>query len=101
MLFLFQLSKIDERKKNPEIYSNNFRCTIKMCLPNVQYQRINPTTQAVVTSECLTCENAVNTVIEWNVYSGFQSGYPNNDIQWILYPNMDAYENILFYGKNN
>ena len=72
-----------------------------MCLPDVEYQRINPTSQALVTSYCVqTCENATNIIIQWNVYRGFESGYPNNDIQWILFTNMDAYENILFYGKN-
>jgi hypothetical protein len=72
-----------------------------MCSPNVEYQRINPTTQALVTSTCVqTCENATDIVIQWNVYRGFQTGYPNNDIQWILFTNMDAYENILFFGKN-
>ncbi len=71
-----------------------------MCSANVEYQRINPTTQALLTSHCLqTCENASEIVIQWNVYRGFQSGYPNNDIQWILYTNMDAYENVLFFGK--
>jgi len=70
-----------------------------MCLPNVEYQRINPTTQALVTSSCVTCENVTSTVIQWNVYSGFQTGYPNNDMKWILYANMSNYDNILFYGN--
>jgi hypothetical protein len=70
-----------------------------MCLPNVQYQRINPTTQALVTSDCAqTCENASSIVIQWNVYHGFQTGYPNNDVIWILYTAMSAYDNILFFG---
>lgn len=70
-----------------------------MCSPNAEYQRINPTTQALVTSSCdQACENATNIVIQWNVYRGFQPGYPNSDIQWILYPNMDAADNILFFG---
>lgn len=77
-------------------------CVINMCLPNVEYQRINPTTQALVTSTCVqTCENATDIVIQWNVYRGFQTGYPNNDVQWILYSNMNAYENILFFGKQH
>jgi hypothetical protein len=70
-----------------------------MCLPDAEYQRINPTTQALVTSYCVqSCDNATDIVIEWNVYRGFQPGYPNDDVQWILYPNIDAYNNILFYG---
>lgn len=70
-----------------------------MCSPNAAYQRINPTTQATVTSECETCANATDVIIQWNVYRGFKTGFPNNDIQWILYPNMDSFENILFFGK--
>jgi hypothetical protein len=72
-----------------------------MCLPDVEYQRINPTTQALVTSDCLqTCDSATDIVIQWNVYRGFQTGYLNNDVKWVLYSNMSAYENSMFYGKN-
>lgn len=71
-----------------------------MCLPNVEYQRINPTTQALLTSYCSqTCQNATSIVIQWNVYSGFNTGFPNNDILWVSYPNMSAYDNSLFYGS--
>ncbi|UJR27333.1 hypothetical protein I4U23_008626 [Adineta vaga] len=49
-------------------------CVIKMCLPNAEYQRINPTTQALMT-------------------------YPNTDIKWISLPNMSLYDNTLFYGR--
>jgi hypothetical protein len=70
-----------------------------MCSPNVEYQRINPTTQALVTSYCVqTCDNATDIDIQWSVYRGFQTNYPNNDIKWILFLNMSAYDNILFYG---
>ena len=71
-----------------------------MCLPNAEYQRINPTTQALMTSSCVTCDNVTETVIQWNVYFGFQTSYPNSDIKWITYPNMSLYDNSLFYGKN-
>ena len=71
-----------------------------MCSPNAQYQRINPTTQAAVTSQCETCENATNIEIQWSIYRGFQPGFPNDDIRWILFPGMDAYENDLFFGKS-
>lgn len=71
-----------------------------MCSPNAQYQRINPTTQAAVTSRCETCANATNIDIQWGIYRGFQPGFPNNDIQWILFPGMDAFDNDLFFGKN-
>ncbi|CAF4157649.1 unnamed protein product [Rotaria sp. Silwood2] len=76
-------------------------CVIKMCLPNVEYQRINPTTQALLTSYCIDrCENLTDIVIQWSIYRGFTTNYPNNDIQWILYTNMSAYDDSLFYGRN-
>lgn len=71
-----------------------------MCSPDLEYQRINPTTQAALKSDCLQCGDATEMIIEWSVYRGFQSGYPNNDIQWILLNNMSAFDDILFYGKN-
>lgn len=71
-----------------------------MCSPNVEYQRINPNTQALLTSHCLqTCDDASQIVIQWTVYRGFQTGYPNNDIVWILYTNMSAGDNLLFFGQ--
>ena len=71
-----------------------------MCSPNVEHQRVNPTTRVILISNCvLNCENAVNTVIQWNVYYGFRTDYQNNDVRWSPYPNTSAYENLLFYGK--
>lgn len=70
-----------------------------MCVPNAEYQRVNPTTQALMTSSCVTCDNVTETVIQWTVYSGFQTGYPNNDVQWIAFANMSAFDNDLFYGR--
>ena len=71
-----------------------------MCSDNVEYQRINPTTQALLTSHCLqTCDDASNVVIQWNIYRGFQPGYPNKDVQWIPYVNMSGGDNSLFFGK--
>ncbi|CAF4570593.1 unnamed protein product [Rotaria sp. Silwood1] len=76
-------------------------CVIRMCTANVEYQRINPTTQALLTSYCIdNCDNITDIVIQWNVYHGFTTGYPNNDMQWILYTNMSAYDGSLFYGRN-
>lgn len=71
-----------------------------MCQPNVEYQRINPTTQALLTSTCTdNCDNATDIIIQWSVYRGFQTGYPNNDMKWILLANMSAFDNIMFYGE--
>lgn len=71
-----------------------------MCSPNVEYQRINPTTQALLTSSCIeNCDSARDTSIRWSIYQGFQTDYPNADIKWILYTQMDTYENSLFFGK--
>ncbi|CAF5221177.1 unnamed protein product, partial [Rotaria magnacalcarata] len=71
-----------------------------MCVPDAEYQLINPTTQALVTSACVSgCNNVVNTNIQWSIYYGIQTGYPNNDIQWILFTNMSSFDNIFFYGR--
>ena len=71
-----------------------------MCSPNVEYQRINPTTQALLKSHCLqSCDDASEIVVQWTVYRGFQTGYPNNDVVWILYTNMSAGDDLLFFGK--
>ncbi|CAF3507643.1 unnamed protein product [Rotaria sordida] len=81
--------------------ANSVLISAKMCLPNVEYQRINPTTQALLTSSCIdNCDNITDIIIQWSVYRGFTTGYPNNDIRWILYTNMSAYDDILFYGRN-
>ncbi|CAM4771183.1 unnamed protein product [Rotaria magnacalcarata] len=75
-------------------------CIISMCVPDAEYQLINPTTQALVTSACVSgCNNVVNTNIQWSIYYGIQTGYPNNDIQWILFTNMSSFDNIFFYGR--
>lgn len=71
-----------------------------MCSPNVEYQRINPTTQAFLTSNCIeNCDSLRNISIHWSIYQGFQTNYPNSDIKWILYTQMDTYENSLFFGN--
>ncbi|CAF3607443.1 unnamed protein product [Adineta steineri] len=82
-----------------ESVSISVTCIIKMCLPNVEYQRVNPTTQALVQSTCNTCENVTDTIIQWSVYSGIQTDYPNGDIKWVLFSNISAYDNLLFYGR--
>ncbi|CAM2704890.1 unnamed protein product [Rotaria socialis] len=75
-------------------------CVINMCIPDGEYQLINPTTQALVTSACVSgCENMTNADIQWSVYYGLQTGYPNNDVQWILFTNMSSFDNIFFYGR--
>lgn len=70
-----------------------------MCSPDLEYQRINPTTQAILTSKCLQCDDANEMIIQWSVYRGIQTGYPNNDIQWVLMSNMSAFDDILFFGQ--
>ncbi|CAF1178747.1 unnamed protein product [Adineta steineri] len=79
--------------------SISVNCIIKMCLPNAEYQRVNPTSQALVQSSCVSCANVTNTIIQWSVYSGIQTNYPNGDIKWVLFSNISAYDNIFFYGR--
>ena len=69
-----------------------------MCSVGAEYQQIVPSTQVQLTSTCLDmCDSATSVVIQWTAYRGFQTGYPNNDVKWILYSNMSGQDNALFY----
>ncbi|CAF0742236.1 unnamed protein product [Didymodactylos carnosus] len=77
-------------------------CIIKMCEPNVEYQRINPTTQVILTSTCVDgCSIAEDIKISWSVYQGFVTDYPNTDVKWVLYSNMTQYLETWFYGEDS
>ena len=67
-----------------------------MCIPNLEFQLVNPTTQVALFSECRgSCASLIN--ITWNVYQS-----PNGSsatTQWTLFTQTTQYENIWFYGE--
>jgi hypothetical protein len=68
-----------------------------MCIPDFEYQLVNPTTQVALFAECIgNCTNLQN--ITWNIYQGSLNS--SLDVaQWILFNQMITYENIWFFGK--
>ncbi|CAF0892553.1 unnamed protein product, partial [Adineta ricciae] len=74
-------------------------CVIStMCVPNIEFQLVNPTTQVALFSFC--ADNCQNTeIITWNVYQG-SVNISSNVTQWVLFNQMSAYENIWFFGRN-
>lgn len=64
-----------------------------MCVSDVEYQLINPTTQVALSSHCLDdCPSFEN--IHWKIYSGILN-QSTNFTQWKLFNN-----EILTYGNN-
>ncbi|CAF3596750.1 unnamed protein product [Rotaria sp. Silwood1] len=74
-------------------------CAIStMCIPNVEYQYFNPTTQVALFSMCMDdCKTVQN--ITWNIYQGSMNS-SSNTTQWILFNQMNAYQDIWFFGMN-
>ncbi len=68
-----------------------------MCIPNLEFQLVNPTTQvalfSICTGNCSTIQN-----IAWNIYQGSMN-LSLNISQWILYNQMNQSQNIWFFGK--
>ena len=66
-----------------------------MCIPNLEFQRVNPTTQVALFSQCLdSCSTLMN--ITWNIYQGLNG----STIQWTLFNQITQHENDWFYGRN-
>ena len=64
-----------------------------MCQSDLDYQRINPTTQVALYSICNNnCTNIEN--IKWKIYSG------SNETTWTLFNQSNLYENNWFFGIN-
>jgi hypothetical protein len=67
-----------------------------MCIGNAAYQLVNPTTQIALYATCIgNCTDIQN--IRWNVYQGSQNS-SSNMTQWTLFPQMNSYANIWFFG---
>lgn len=75
-----------------------FSCVIwTMCIPNLEFQLINPTTQVALYTICNgNCSGIEN--ITWNVYNGSMSSSVN-ETKWTLFDQINLYENIWFFGR--
>ncbi|CAF4139161.1 unnamed protein product, partial [Adineta steineri] len=75
-------------------------CVIStMCVPNLEFQLLNPTTQVALFTICIgTCTNLQS--IKWNIYQGSDNSTSSNSTQWTLFNNTILYENIWFFGIN-
>ncbi len=69
-----------------------------MCVPNLEFQLVNPTTQVALFATCTGNCTTLQSII-WNIYQG-SANSSSNVTQWILFNQMNAYENIWFFGKN-
>ena len=73
------------------------RCVIStLCTPDQEFQRINPTTQVALLSECPENRSALIN-ITWNIYQGVNGSLLT--IEWTLYNQTNQKEDIWFFGK--
>ena len=73
------------------------RCVIStLCTPNLEFQRINPTTQVALLSECPGNRSGLIN-ITWNIYQGVNGS--STTIEWTLSNQISQKENIWFFGK--
>jgi len=76
-----------------------YRCVIKsLCSPNVEFQKVNPTTQIALFSFCVN-ECPEEKKLIWNIYFG-RINSTQNFTKWILFDQMANFENIWFFGRN-
>lgn len=67
-----------------------------MCVPNLELQLVNPTTQVALFAVCIgRCMDIQS--IQWNVYQG--SDNASNQTQWTLFNQIIPYENLWFFGR--
>jgi hypothetical protein len=74
-----------------------FSCVIQtICIPNFDYQFLNPTTQVALFSNCIgNCSTLQN--VTWNIYYGAINS-SSNITKWTLF-NQTDYQDIWFFGK--
>ena len=72
-------------------------CVISsLCVPDEEFQRINPTTQVALFALCLgQCSSQRN--ITWNVYRGSMNT-TSNVTQWTLFNQMNVWRDLWFFG---
>jgi len=68
-----------------------------MCIPNLEFQLVNPTTQVALFSLCSGSRTIIQN-ITWNVYEGSMNS-TSNFTKWILFNQINQYKNIWFFGK--
>ncbi len=68
-----------------------------MCIPNMEYQLVNPTTQVALFARCVgSCIDIRS--ITWNIYQGSMNTTTNTS-RWILFPQMPVRQNVWFFGN--
>ena len=66
-----------------------------MCIPNLEFQLVNPTTQVALFSKCLgSCSSLQN--ITWNIYQALNGS--STPTRWTLFNQIAQHENIWFFG---
>ncbi len=68
-----------------------------MCVPNLEFQLVNPSTQVALFALCLGSCTTIRK-ITWNVYEGSMNS-SSNFTKWVLSNQMNQYQNIWFFGK--
>ena len=69
-----------------------------LCIPNLEFQLINPTTQVSLFALCPgNCSTGRN--ITWKIYHGVMNTSGHNHTHWTLFNQMNLYQNIWFFGK--
>ncbi len=77
----------------------SYSCVIStMCLPDLELQLVNPTTQVSLFSLCSGSCSSINN-ITWNIYFGIMNS-SSNFTQWTLFNKTNQYQNIWFFGKD-
>ena len=76
-----------------------FSCVIEtLCVPNLEFQLINPTTQVALFALCLgQCSSQRN--ISWNVYQG-SINTSSNIPQWTLFNQINIWRDLWFFGRS-
>ncbi|CAF1380176.1 unnamed protein product, partial [Rotaria sordida] len=111
---IYQFMVLMENKKNSSIQATGYvlvtvvntapkliaiGCVVSvLCVPNLEFQLLNPTTQVALFSVCIgDCTNLQN--IKWNIYQGPQN-LSANSTQRTLFNQTILYENLWFFGIN-
>jgi hypothetical protein len=73
-------------------------CVIStMCVPNMEYQLLNPTTQVALFSICIgNCSSLLN--IKWNIQQGLLNS-SSNVVQWTQFNTTISNQNAWFFGE--
>ena len=73
------------------------RCVIStLCIPNLEFQLVNPTTQVALFSECRgSCSSLMN--ISWNIYQS--SNGSSATILWTPFSQITQHLNTWFFGR--